>query len=68
MDEAQIKLWIHSRPECAAVDMKMQELCGISKQSSEQHKDHRASRVERDTNDVAKESFTLLQSKPLLLQ
>ena len=54
MDEMQRKLWIHSRPACAAVDVKMQDLCGMTKESSEQHKEQRASLVERDNVDIAK--------------
>ena len=51
MSEIQRLIWLLSRPACTEVNLAMQDLLGISYQTSEQHKDISESRQEKDQAD-----------------
>ncbi len=52
MSEVQRSIWIGSMPASAEISSAMQELSGLSYQTSEQHKESTKSRLVRDVNDT----------------
>ncbi len=52
MTETQRNVWLLSMPACAEVNSAMQELTGISYETSEQHKETLKARVKRDSADT----------------
>ena len=52
--EKQRAIWLASLPICADWNHRMQDLCGLAFQSSEQHKEISPARQQRDATDIEK--------------
>lgn len=64
MSELQRLTWLLSAPTCSAINSSMQTFAKVQYETSEQHKEVRESRIERDNHDTSKLLCFLAENTP----